>query len=147
MKIIWLLLLFILPLYGCAQIDEMKSDMILIKNQSHTISNDIKDTIDNLARLKTELDSLNKDIDNINIQIENMTKDANLDPQTIEYLNQLNELVFTSKDFVNALSKSTTTWDSMLTNINADKLNESEISINELSNSIIEPLDTFNKKN
>ena len=119
-----------------------------LEEQNITILTSLITTTQNLKNLQNELNNLNKEIEKINSELENLSEDElkKLDKNTLEYLNYLNSLTETSKDFTSSLYDSTYIWDKYLSNAieNHNSLNFSKpVNKSIFVNSFVEPLEPF----
>lgn len=166
--IIFLIIILLLTISGCkiegsgdlAKAETIKLNQNLaekkltantsLEKQNITILSSLISTTQNLKQLQNELNNLNKEIDKINEGLENLSEEEleTIDENTLEYLNYLNSLTETSKEFTNSLFQSTYIWDNYLSNAiqNHNNLNFSK-PINEtvFIESFTEPLEAFEK--
>ncbi len=125
------------------KIETAKLQNNTLNSSNPGIAKALVDSINSLNQLQGELDLLQEDIDKINLDIENLSQDSNLDPETITYLNSLNELTLKSKKFVSSLYESTKIWDSYLSSQSYNPYEFTEINDTQLIDSVSKPLDAF----
>ena len=131
-----------------SQIEKQLIKGTKFENEQLNVIESVIITSRSLKQLKEELEILNNDIQIINEEIIKLESEQNelSNQETVEYLNYLNDLMDTSVEFTNSLSKSVNLWDKYLNEIivnRGDLTKIKQINQTEFANSIVEPVKVF----
>ncbi len=116
-----------------------------LEDDNLSVVKSIIEAAENLKRLQAEMESLQGQIEEVNMQLKELSENETLiiNEENREYLNYLNDLVESSMVFSSALRDSVYIWDSYLSSTDHDVTNIKDVNSSGLADSIINPMQSM----